>query len=237
MKLKNIIFSILIGFVFVLFAGCNTDSTDSPPSEGETTAIITVSSQTKYFSLNPFKEITGAGIATNAWDIAFGPLLTTGILTNSGSTAADLSSGGNGGVWHTDKTDIETTTLGDRVMSGSFVRDTDMKVYRSPVAMGGGSPPPDEISVNVMTHFGWIVGDGTLGSPYSATPIIAIFQNHAKAFVGAPAAMPPAFAVTNQVYIIRHGVGGSNFSRIQITGYTNVYTAPDETYVMEYLPL
>jgi hypothetical protein len=55
------------------------------------------------------KEVSGAGIASEDWDLAFPNNRT--IWTNSGDTAAQKLSGGQGGVWHTNKTNFDDVTL------------------------------------------------------------------------------------------------------------------------------
>ncbi|MCL1991866.1 MAG: hypothetical protein FWG66_02840 [Spirochaetes bacterium] len=215
------LFIFLTGFALALLASCNNDQLTEDLPEGHTVAV-SAASGTRYFSLNPFREITGAEINTAAWDIAFSTDRT--ILTNSGTTAQALGSGGQGGVWHTESFNLGAVAVSDRVTTGGFARNADS------LAFIAGMGPPAQRTVNVMSHLGWQAGDGaSAASAYSANPLTAVFINHARAFVTAPAGMPPAFAVTNRVYIVRHG-SGQGYSAVQISGYVFDMAGGNETY-------
>jgi hypothetical protein len=226
MKTKAIAFPLLAGFALVLLAGCDADgSRTSTPSE-DSEIIEVESNETKYFSLDPFKEVTGSDTGSTKWDIAFKPGRV--IETNSGSTANTLGSGGKGGVWYTEKFDIAATALGDRETTGNFASwSTDTLQY-----VAGQMGTVSHQTVNVMNHFAWSSGDGTsantkfTGAQYNS--------GGAKAFISAtPSKMPPDFTVTERVYIIKRGSGGNNYHRIQITGYSSV--SGTDTYTLNHL--
>jgi hypothetical protein len=208
-----------------LFLGCPTEA-----GGGSGGLIIEVpAGQTKYYSLKTGMEITNA--ASTAWDIAFeretgntmsGPL----IYTNSGNTAAEKGSGGDGGVWYTGTTNFASVTLADRInAAGEYVgfdSDTNKKVKIEYPGGGGGSTVYIlSINMNVMTYLGYRGGSGSAGDPYLAN----LFTNpstyvpymfNKNQFYGMNS-LTNCYT-TNQVYIIRHG-DGSRYSKVQITGF------------------
>ena len=245
MKTKSIVFSLLFGFALAFFAGCDSGGGGSsglqpiPISSGHQITFNAGQTGFRYFSLYPPQEIRAPGtIRSTAWDIAFAPGRV--VVTNSGVTATRVGSGGQGGVWHTERTDNFTgVTLNDRVTGGVHeTRSTDAYVYMP----GGMGEPPVRNAVNVMTHLGWDTGDGSSDLPYSWSNIpnamgpaaLRPFFNGAHAFFNGAPGMPPNFTATNRVYIIRHGCG-IRYSVVQI-GYAsnnNMGTAP-ETYTLTF---
>ncbi|MDR1248470.1 MAG: HmuY family protein [Treponema sp.] len=225
MKTKSMAFSLLAGFTLALLVGCDTDgSRTSTPSEDEET-IEVETGKTRYYSLDPFAEVTGADIASAKWDVAFKPGRI--IQTNSGSTASALGSSGDGGVWHTEKFDIVETALGDRVTTGGW--NTDVVKY-----VAGQMGAASQQTVNVINHFAWSSGDGN--SADTKLTSAQYDSGGAKGFITAtPGKMPPDYTVTKRVYIIKGGSGGSNYHRIQITGYSSV--SGTDTYILNYLKL
>jgi hypothetical protein len=226
MKTKTIAFSLLAGFALVLLAGCDASGSRTQTPSEDSIVIEVGSGQTKYYSLDPVREVTGsAAIASTGWDIAVQPGRI--IQTNSGSTASALSSGGQGGVWHTEKTDITATALGDRVITGDFASwSTDTLKF-----VAGQMGAPNLQTVNVMNHFAWSTGDGD-----SAQTVFTGAQYNGKGFISAtPGKMPPDFSVTNRVYIIKRGSSNGGYHRIQITGYSSV--SGTDTYTLKHLKL
>jgi hypothetical protein len=227
MKTKSVAFLFLVGSALILFAGCDLDNSRTKPPSEDSEIIIVGSGQTRYFSLDPFAEVADdSGIHSPKWDIAFKPGRI--IETNSGATAKALESGGQGGVWHTEKIDIAETALGDRVTEGYFASwNTDDLKYVA------GRTGASQQTVNVMNHVAWSSGDGAsrettfTGAQYNS--------GEAKAFITAtPGKMPPDFSPTNRVYIIKHG-NGNGYCRIQISGYSSADTI--DTYTLNYLKL
>jgi hypothetical protein len=223
MKTKAMAFPLLAGFVLVLFVGCDADGSRTRTPSEDSEIIEVETGKTRYFSLDPFGEVTGSDIATTEWDIAFQPGRI--IQTNSGSTASGLGSGGQGGVWHTEKFDIAATALGDRVTFAPWNADALKYVAGQ---MGAASRQ----TVNVMNHFAWSEGDGNSadtklsGAQYSS--------GGAKGFISAtPGKMPPDFQCTNRVYIIKRGSNGNNYHRLQITVYSSVSGV--DTYTLNHL--
>jgi hypothetical protein len=185
-----------------------------------------------YFSLatgtaaqNP--QSTGWDIAFDSHDSSFF------LLTNSGVTAEELGSGGNGGVWYTDKTDFASVTLADAVMEPPaeyqpYTRD----VRRWAIAMGA---DPVRETLNIMTYLGYPnsalpeSNGETEASPFQRRdpvrdagggmdPSYMPYLFNKKQFYEMHG-MPPAYSLTNQVYVIRHG-NGAGYSKFQVVdGY------------------
>jgi hypothetical protein len=215
-----------------LFLGCSTGN-DDPNYGGEEkslrVSVAAVPAGTapiiKYYSLSTGLEVTeGAAIASKEWDIAFSR--TRLILTNSGDTAENLSSGGQGGVWYTDKTVLGEVALGDQITPGGdfeILKDyTTDKIRYTRVDMGGpGTGTPSSLTLNVMSYVGYrneATAAGTADDPFTSTdpenPMPYLYNK--KEYYTSGSGMPPTFGNTNQVYIIRHG-DGTRYSKIQIT--------------------
>ena len=191
--------------------------------------------ETKYFSLSRGVELDESAKNTGEWDIA----LKSGvgflyIYTNSGSSAAELGSGGKGGVWFTEKTDFNDTVFEDRVtdFSGDYaeyeVYVTDVTRYQH--AMSASLPGP----MNIMTYYGYRTGSGeTMEDPFEwsvpGPPSAPFYEFNKKAFAYVTGGMPPPWYPTRRVYIVRHG-DGEHYSKFQVsalryqTGFTFVLT-------------
>jgi hypothetical protein len=187
-----------------------------------------------YYSLSTGQEVTDAGITSDAWDIAFMRSATIWrmIMTNSGATAADLGSSGNGGVWYTEKFDLDDAGMGDRADPPEGILSpyaTDQKRWVD--VMGS----LRELNLNVMTFVGYAnenAVDGSSAQPFAGTPEHEMpYLYNKKQFYKSPGGMPPGFVSTGRVYIIRHG-DGVHFSKIQI--YYEPGNAKD-VYSVQYL--
>jgi hypothetical protein len=207
MKHKRYLFATLALVCAGLFLGCPGD--DPGPNLGGEEKELRVSLATadgvKYYSLSTGLEVTGADINSNKWDIAFSR--TRLILTNSGATAADLASGGRGGVWYTDKTVLADVADTDKKgEDDTLLKDylTDKKVWIS--GMGGAS----QMVLNVMTYVGYESGDGV-----SAETPLAGYLYDKKQYYGSGGMGVYSSAGKEQVYIIRHG-DGTHYSKILI---------------------
>jgi uncharacterized protein with FMN-binding domain len=180
--------------------------------------------QRKYFSLSQGKMIATKNTAE--WDIAIESMNNfCYIYTNSGVTAAELGSGGKGGVWFTTKgTNFNAITLADRVTNltgenteyADYVTDVTRYQQGMDNAVAG--------SMNIMTYYGYASGDGsTEASPFGwsvpGPPFSSFFEFNKKAFAEEGNGMPPPWYPTQQVYIIGHGDGVS-YSKFQITDIT-----------------
>jgi len=217
MRMKSIAFFLLTVFAFAFLAACDFQRTIEVPYGAQ--MIEVDQDSTRFFSLVPFQEVTGAAINSTVWDIAFSHYAgyRRTVLTNSGVTAERLETGGRGGAWHTGNTDLDAATPNDGLSPEDLPYYTD--VYRYIAGMGGDSWRV----VNVMTYVGYETGTGIEGDPYGS------WQYDRRQFYtfemgGA------GFAVTNEVYIIRHGCG-LRYSAIQIVGYTS---ADPEIYILEF---
>jgi hypothetical protein len=197
----------------------------------------------KYISLAQGAEVPAEIKNTTEWDIA---LEARGsffyISTNSGETASGLGSGGQGGVWFTNKSYwVEVVMLDDWVTD--FSEDNaEYEIYVTDVTryqpnMTGVSPGP----MNIMTYYGYEAGDGlspetpftiSTNAPYA----VPFFKFNKKAFAYSETGMPPPWRPTMQVYIIKHA-DGSGYSKFQVhefsykTGYTYTISFKFETLI------
>jgi len=216
MKAFNIkaLFSVMIlifstGFIL---AGCDSSDSDDGDSGGTKTLAITVpSGEIKYVDLADGTVNDGSGGVSGSvsWDIAFENARI--IYTNSGATAALLTSGGGGGVWFTGETDIDAV---DTAEGASFAGTYNTDIIRSIDYAGAMGLGVVEKRLNVMTYVGYdnesTGADGSSGNPFSATFLYDKDQFYDSAGMG-------AYTVNNRVYIIRHG-DGSSCSAVQISG-------------------
>jgi hypothetical protein len=248
--MKNIFKTVRIPALALLFAGisaallligCDTTTGGGDDDDGLLAAVngafenvefqsapdpSTVPSNIKYFSLSQGVELPASKRNTAEWDIALEHVAGFFyIYTNSGYTATSFGgTGGQGGVWFTDKTDFDDVTLADKVTD--FTGENaeyepyvaDVKRYQESMGDVGAS------SMNIMTYYGYEAGDGL--SLITAFKISAgmytfsepFFKFNKKAFAAASVAMPPFWWPTNQVYIIRHA-DGSSFSKFQVNTF------------------
>jgi hypothetical protein len=217
---------LVVGCVAALFLSCPADSDNSDPSGGEEKTLtfsVSTESGTKYFSLTTGEEVTGtAGIASPAWDIGF--QRSRLIYTNSGATASDLDSGGQGGVWYTDKTTFEEVTSKDDAVKNDT---TLLKDYTTDVKKWIKSMTTDEVKVNVIGYVGY-ENENTSGAGDTQESALAGFKYNKKQFYASKSYDP-----SYQVYIIRHG-DGTHYSKIQITEYESNTSEKSDTYVIQY---
>jgi hypothetical protein len=229
---------LMIAALVIFFTGCS----DSDDGGEEPDGVISVpAGTTHYFSfangLKQSKAIANADAGNQNWDIAF----TQGrvILTNSGNTATNLSSGGAGGVCYSGKTDFDDVASADADFSGDYKVDTNRYVNASASAgqPTGAGMPTTVNPLNVMTYIGYGFGDGLGdGSNYGTDghAPFASYQYNANAFYSMVS--QGVYDPTYKVYIIKHGTG-SGLTKIQITSMESpagtsgprVYTCKYET--------
>jgi hypothetical protein len=204
MKKHGVLFYVILAGV-LFFSGCPTEVDESPVKDLGTLddSITVLAGEPRYFSLSDGKEITDP--KSKNWDIAFD--YNRLIYTNSGDTAADIESGGSGGVWCIGTTDFDLVNAIDGAdFSLPFTVDT--KRYTSPAAEMGA---PTQNRLNVMTYVGY--GSGTGATPETA---LTDYKYNAQQFYVADlSTMPPTYNLTRQVYIIKHG-NGTDHSKLQI---------------------
>jgi hypothetical protein len=224
MKRTKIFLSVAVLLCAALFfPGCSTDPEDEPNYGGAEKALPGISLATadgvKYYSLSTGTEVTGADINTNKWDIAFSR--TRLIYTNSGASA---KGGGNGGVWHTEKTDLGAVSYGEQkeFKVGSVSHNVDVAEY---LYTGMGPAPTAKTILNVMTYVGYEHGNGSTNditgytagsgdySNYPANGPLSGYKYDQHQYYNS--AGMGSYAGNNQVYIIRHG-DGEHYSKIQI---------------------
>lgn len=178
-----------------------------------------------YYSLRTGQRV--ADPASREWDIGFErPRL---IYTNSGETAAALGSGGRGGVWHTEKTDFAGTGPGDAVRDDPLYGPYNTDALRW--IDGAMLKPAAPRRINVMTFTGYNNEEKKDGRTRAAA-FSPSFSYNKKQFYSARG-MPPAYRLTGQVYIIRHG-DGSGQSRVQIRAYESQSRGDADRYIIGY---
>jgi hypothetical protein len=185
-----------------------------------------LASTVKYFSLSKSMEVSASKRATAEWDIALESK--SGFIyayTNSGVTAAELGSGGKGGVWFVgdDAKPFNDVTLADRVTeyTGENAQYADCKDYETDVTryqIGMSAALPGRM--NIMTYYGYAVGDGltadtAFGWSTPGPPNYPFYEFNKKAIAYVEGGMPPPWYPTGRVYIIRHG-DGEHYSKFQI---------------------
>jgi hypothetical protein len=231
------------------FAACdmgNTDDDDDdekkapPPTiekteKGGSVEFILKDGEKIYLSLSTGEEITGEARFTQAWDIAFEE--TRLIYTNSGDTAKTLSSGGQGAVWHTDKTAFADVVLADAIKNDPFYGSYNTDTIRWTNDMQGIAPH----RLNVMTYTGYDNEDQAGSNGMTEAAHFTIYhrydkkQFYANTFTNGAMTMPPEFYTTMQVYIIRHG-DGTHHSKFQVTKFVrfdpekSLFDANSDTY-------
>jgi hypothetical protein len=236
---------VLCGFFFLLLAFCFTGCPVEPEDEGGGTVIsvnlpinTAASGERRYYDLSAGKEVSNP--SDGNWDIAlessYGAFF---VLTNSGVTAAETSSSGLGGVWFTNSTDFGAiTSASQRVVpeAGSEYAPYTADVYRWTMVMGA---EPVRQSLNVTSYLGYPgtdigypktgSGDGSTSancfrrvdvSEMSASYSPYLFNKRQSYTMGG--GMPPEYAPTNQVYIVRHG-DGVKYSKVQLS---EIYREP-----------
>jgi hypothetical protein len=213
MKHTNVFLSVAALLCAALFfLGCPTDPGDEPNYGGEAKTLafeLAAAGDVKYYSLSTQEEVTDP--ASKAWDIAFENSRV--VYTNSGATATALNSGGQGGVWHTDKVKLEDVTQDDAIKDDPLYGPYNEDTIRYITGMGGAAPR----RINVMTFVGYNNEDENDG--LSADKVFsASYKYDKKQFYIMVSMQPLQIDPTNQVYIIRHG-DGQHYSKIQISTY------------------
>lgn len=235
--------------LFLFLNGCENPAGDDGSSEKEEELTVTEDQVftlkfsvpfegTRYYTLNTGKEVTDpALIASASWDIAFRNSRL--IMTNSGDTAKAVSSGGSGGVWHTNKTDFEKVTGPEaRVETdpsgfdySPYYQDTRLWTWR----MGECA----ERLMNVMSFPGYHNENSADGKTKETALGAAVvnYKYDKKAYYWNPPLpdgglrMPPDFQPTKQVYIIRHG-NGVEYSKFQVSQFVRDATAFSDNYTI-----
>jgi hypothetical protein len=206
-KIKN---WAVLGFGALLFMGIAAGNGAEAAEPKELAVEVSGGTGPVYYSLRTGRQ--AADPASQDWDIGFErPRL---IYTNSGETAAVLNSGGRGGVWHTEKTDLAGTEPEDAVKNDPLYVPYNTDALRW--IEGAMLKPASSRRINVMTFTGYGNEDKKDGKTKAAA-LSASFRYNKKQFYAARG-MPPSYSLTSRVYIIRHGDGGGE-SKLQIRVY------------------
>jgi hypothetical protein len=204
-------------FTVLFFGGCENNQETEEDQGTEGTITVTVKEDEKfYYSLVTGKEVSGDAINTPDWDIGFQRPRT--ILTNSGTTAAALKSGGDGHVWYTETIDFDGAAEGDAVKEGDL-REYFVDASRWLYSMS----TKQNMTYNVINFAGYNTGSGTEQDPFKT-----LLYDQKQFYEGKGSSNYP---VTNVVYIVRHG-DGVHFSKIQVSNYE--YANKSDTYVIKY---
>jgi hypothetical protein len=204
-------------FIFLTalcFTACPTEPDDSwtGPVLKVTIRLNSGDEGAVYYSLATGEQ---ADPHSSAWDLGFYSIDNTpSIFTNSGDTAALLQSGGDGGVWYSDKS-LEDAGPDDRKAGGEYAAYV-TDVYRWGKTMGVAALQ----RMNIMTYLGFPSGSGTEADPFLPHDMIdmASYQGYdfnKKQFYSWYS-MPPKYSPTEQIYIIKRGDGGG-YSKIRVS--------------------
>jgi hypothetical protein len=188
-----------------------------------------------YYNLSSGQEVSNP--SGDNWDIAlessYGAFF---VLTNSGVTATETeaASSGLGGVWYTGSTDFGAVTRAAQAVIPAIDSEYDpytVDVYRWTTVMAA---EPVRQNLNVSSYLGYpdldlgypYTGDGTgsdaancfrrVDIPSGMTPDYSPYLFNKKQSYTMGGGMPPVYAPTNQVYIVRHG-DGVRRSKVQVS--------------------
>jgi hypothetical protein len=204
---RKAFFPLLSVLAALSLLACPTEP--EPEEEYGAEAVITaIDGQAPvYFSFDLGATVDAADAETTGWDLAFS--YNRLIHTNSGDTAAALPSGGQGGVWAADTTDL-SANISPAAADFSGPYNTDKSRWTNPAAEMGDATLNQ---LNVITYIGYGSGTGTGDSKDSP---LTDYKYNAKQYYHANlSTMPPVYSVTRQVYIVRHG-DGLHYSKMHI---------------------
>jgi hypothetical protein len=228
-RISNSLVSVLMALLalgVLFFASCEQDPDPDPIDSNQLVVGPITAGMTKYYSLKTGAEVTGSNIKTNLWDISF--TRTRMIQTNSGSTAAALSSGGEGGVWYTEKYKLDDVVFTDKVEGDALLDIYSQDVRKYVLSMSN----VYENNLNVMTFAGYAneTTQGAGDSNESGTALKTLAYDKKQFYLRESASNYP---VTKRVYIIKHG-DGARYSKIQITEYEYNSGAASDSYVVKF---
>jgi hypothetical protein len=206
----------------MLFLTCSPDS-DNQDEDGDGTIKISVSTDSgpRYYSLTTGEAVTEDEINSTKWDIGF--QRSRLIYTNSGDTAAKLDSGGQGGVWYTEKFAFDEVTQDDAVTDDTTL----LNRYTTDVKRWIRSMTTDEVCVNVIGYVGY-ENETENGAGDNVEKPLASFQYNKKQFYKSKSYDP-----SKRVYIIKHG-DGKTYSKLQILEYESNTSEKSDTYIIKY---
>jgi hypothetical protein len=178
--------------------------------------------------------------ASGGWDIGFKSVGTSTIsggrmvLTNSGVTAAQYSTGGQGGIYPTGLTDFAAVTLADK--KEGLIDGFDYSPYHTDKKRWVSMMGVTEATLNVTSFMGYTnendPGAGeTQGAPLAPKMVDMTFPGDKFGFWAMP--VMGTIVPTGRVYIVKHADGQSH-SALQIQAYSFGST---ETYTVVIRPL
>jgi hypothetical protein len=236
MKISKIMYGAMFIFIIALiFSACPNGTTDNDETqkeeeeereletEGKTITLknIKVTGDPLFFSLSTGKQVTDP--KSKDWDVAFPGYRQ--IWTNSGDSAAKYQSGGQGGVWYTDKKDFAAVTgKDDAIMNDDDPAFQILKSFNTDKARWaiGMDTNANFVTLHKQINVMSFVGHGNENEPEAGmsqdTAYDETYLYDKKQFYYNAAGMPPIFQPTKQVYVIRHG-DGVHYSKFQVTAY------------------
>jgi len=205
--LKRLSIICLIAVTLVSFTACeNDDGGDGDKLSGpeKIVSVKKVSSKETgtvydyvYFSLKSGTAVDTATGASTDWDLRFSA--STRIQTNSGVTADQLGSGGDGGAAYSGSTDFAAS-----VDAGSLTIITDTNPW-----IDGMGPARQTLMNEAISFPGYDSGDGLAsGSAYAGA-------NYSADMFYTMSGMPPVYVMTNNVYVVKLA-DGSGYAKFQI---------------------
>jgi hypothetical protein len=230
-------FAVPVLFFALCVAGCPSD----PEPEGDGAVIrVNLPIDTSAPGARHYYNLSTGGEVPNPsggnWDIAlessYGVFF---VLTNSGVTAAETSSSGLGGVWYTNSADfgaIASASQGVVPPAGSEYAPYTEDVYRWTSVMAA---EPVRQNLNVTGYLGYPgpdtgypkTGDGSGKDKDNCFRRVDISEMSAdyspylcnkRQYYTMGSGMPPVYAPTRQVYIVRHG-DGAKHSKVQVSEF------------------
>ncbi|MDR0722967.1 MAG: HmuY family protein [Treponema sp.] len=184
-----------------------------PPSyvkEGEITFEVDSSNGPRFFSLTTGVWIDASEAATEKWDLAFQRMRK--IYTNSGTSAQEFSSNGQGGVWYTNKTDFDAVTSKDDAVTDL---SSILAPYITDQSRYTGTSSGSLARINLMTYMGYVNEETASGT--TKEDFLTYHSGEGATY------LPTAFydidqKETGQVYIIRHA-DGKTYAKIQVSDF------------------
>jgi hypothetical protein len=206
---------------------------DYTPGKKTLTIDLNVNNS-KFYSLATGQEVTNP--ASTGWDIGFKSVGTSTIgggrmiLTNSGDTATQYSSGGQGGIYPTGLTDFAAVTLTDK--KEGIIEGFDYTPYHTDVTRWTNLMSIAEATLNVASYAGY-TNENTPGAGLTQDAPLSGLAYGKFCFWNMPTM--GNIVPTGQVYIVKHA-DGQSYSALQIQEYS-YGGGTAETYTVVIKPL
>jgi len=195
----------------LVLASCQ-QAVSSGDSKVKSLTVASNSSAFRYYDLSTGTEV--ADPATQNWDIAFSSSTGAsggGVLTNSGLSAVNAASNGQGGVYYAGTLDFDAVgSVNTSGFDGAFAQDVLVWI----TSQGQQGSTTAQGVLNAITKLDFSAGDGLAeGTAFSYTDVAQAYAGTAYYSYNETT---HAISASGEVYIIRHGVG-THYSKLQIT--------------------